>query len=70
MGEAAEAGSGVSSLLVCDEAEPPDSAVYVEDPGELSEAAYAFQSHDEEGSEGAEWVSGWSSRSGCVVAAE
>ena len=43
----------VASLIHLYEAEPPEAPVHVHDPGELSEAADAFQSHDEEGSEDA-----------------
>jgi alpha-D-ribose 1-methylphosphonate 5-triphosphate synthase subunit PhnH len=70
LGEAAYAGSGVSSLLVCDESEPSDAAVDVEYPGELQEVAYALQLHDEEGSEDAKRVSRFPAGVCCVVSAD
>jgi len=70
LGEAADDGSGVASLLPPYQAKHSDALVDVEDPCELSEAAYSLVPHYEEGSEDAEWVSRRSSWSLGVVAAD
>ena len=58
LGEAAEDRSGVALLAVLDEAEPPESRIDVEGPGELSEAPDLLHLHHYEGPEEAEGIAG------------
>jgi len=66
--ESAEDGSGVATLPILYEAEPPDPLVGVKRPRELPEASHLLHAHHYEGPEEAEGVPEWPSGALCVKA--